>query len=193
MKKLMKLATALLLVMAFANTSNAQFSAGIDLALPFEDGYTFGYGVSAGYEHKIGDNMGVGGSIGYIRFGMEDIGEGFFENFSASSSNIPILGQFKYYFADNESGFYGKAELGMTLFSTSISYEYEALTGFDANFNPVYTTEKVDESNSEFYLTYGFGAGMLVTEQIDISAAYRIVSGDGGSFGYMDVAARYNF
>lgn len=196
MKNLLKLAVAAMALTVFSFNANAQFNAGIDIALPlgdFGDAASFGFGVSAGYEHKLGDNMGVGGEVGYLLFSGKDPEISGFMDYSSSYSMIPILAHFKYYFTENTSGAYGKVALGMSQYSAKIEYTYETITGFDSNFNPIYGTESISSSASEMYLTYGFGAGFLVNESIDIAAEYRIVSGDGGSLGYINIGAAYNF
>ncbi|MCB0402324.1 MAG: porin family protein [Flavobacteriales bacterium] len=196
MKNLFKLTAAGFAIVLFSFNANAQFNAGLDIALPmgdFADAASLGYGVSLGYEHKIGDNMGVGGEIGYMMYSTKDIGAGLFNDFSYSLSMVPILPYFKYYFTENTNGVYGKATLGMTLTTSSISYSFDVLSGFDANFNPIYTTQKFDDSSSDFDLTYGVGAGYLVNEKIDIAVEYRIIAASGSNANYLNFGAAYNF
>ena len=197
MKNLFKITVAVFAVAIFSFNANAQFNAGIDIALPmgdFADGASMGYGISAGYEHKMGDNMGIGGELGYLMFSSKtDLYDGFFDDVSYSQSMIPILAHFKYYFTENTNGMYAKAALGMTMYKVTLSYTSTQLTGFDSNLNPIYSTVEQDLSSSDTFLTYGVGAGYLVNEKIDIAAEYRIVSGDGGSADYINVGVAYNF
>lgn len=196
MKNFLKVTSAIAMVFVFSITSKAQFNAGIDIALPMgdlADAASIGYGVSIGYEHKIGDNMGVGGEVGYLIFSTKDPSSGIFDNYSSSMSMIPILGNFKYYFTDNESGLYGKAALGMSSYRVKVEYEIETISGFDSNFNPIYSKETFENTASEMYLTYGIGAGYLLTDLLDISLEYRIVDGDGGSANYINIGGAYTF
>lgn len=196
MKRLLKLSLAAIILSAFTINANAQFNAGIDLALPlgdFSNGAGVGFGASIGYEHKIGDNIGVGGELGYLMFTTKS--DDLFDDYSSSISMIPILGNFKYYFSENTNGAYGKAAIGMSMYKFSYSYSYETFVIDNSTFPPTLTpvTEKVDDSISKTYLTYGFGGGYLVNEKLDISAEYRIVSGDGGSLAYLNLGFGYNF
>ena len=54
----MKKSAALLLGSAFVSlTVSAQFSAGLEVALPDWEGVTTGIGASVGYEHEINENL----------------------------------------------------------------------------------------------------------------------------------------
>lgn len=208
MKKILKVVGVALCLVAFTQNSKAQFNVGLDVALPlgsFGEGSGIGFGGSAGYDHAIGDKMKIGGQVGLLRFGgketdAEKTASEYYDDYKHSSSTmlIPILGNFKYYFADNTNGFYGLASLGMTMYKykSETSYSYETLTGYDYTTNS-YTYETKEYSSkgdfSKTYLTYAVGAGYLINEKIDISARYMIVSGDGGSSNLMNLRVAYNF
>lgn len=201
MKKILKVVGVALCLVAFGQTAKAQFNVGLDLSMPMGDfgtGSGIGFGGSVGYDHAIGDNMKVGGQVGLLRFGGKTP-EGWDEDedYSSSTMLIPILGNFKYYFADNTNGFYGIGSLGMTMYKYKNEYTY---TTFDYNYNSTtYSwdiTEKKETVNNDFsktYLTYAVGAGYLINEKIDISARYTIVSGDGGTLNHLNMRVAYNF
>lgn len=165
MKKILKVVGVALCLVAFTQNSNAQvkFSAGLDVGKVLEEGYGLLYGINLGAELPIGDNMGACFNAGYDMIGND------FEGLSTSM--IPLLGGFKYYFTDNTSGAYAKLDLGMTQFRASGG-------GF---------------SSSSTDLTYGLGGGYLVNENIDLGLRYNIISGDGASTGLVAIRAAYNF
>ncbi len=165
MKKILKVVGVVLCLIAFTQNSNAQvkFSAGLDVGKVMQEGYGLLYGVSVGAELPIGDNMGVCFNTGYDLVGNEFDG--------LTTSMIPLMGGFKYYFSDNTSGAYGKADFGMTQFRASGE-------GF---------------SSSSTDLTFGAGAGYLVNENIDLGLRYNIINGEGESTGLIALRAAYNF
>lgn len=186
MKNLFKFLGAFILVTALTFNSNAQFraSGGLELGFALEDDFGLMYGASFGGEYGLADNMGITGQVGYI---MNTINSDFFEN--ASSSFIPMQLGYRYYFDSSENGPYVHGQIGVHIYK--LSYEYEAITGFDSNFNPTYETQEI--SASETYLSYAAGGGVIVNEKIDIGLRFNIISADGGSFEYIGVRTAYNF
>ena len=173
MKNFIKFAAVALIVAAFSTNVNAQIRAslGLEVALPFEDGYNFGIGASAGGEFLLGDNMGITAKIGYTALMVDADG--------GSASLIPMIAGFRYYLADNESGIYLTGQLGMTTFKYKQEYEFFGIK------------QTVEGSSTD--LSYAFGAGMLLGDNIDLGLGYNIISGDGGSFNYLGLRAAYNF
>lgn len=186
MKNLIKITGALLLVITFAQKSNAQFkvSAGLELGFALEDGYGLMYGLSVGGEYGLQDNMGITAQVGYI---MNTLDLGGFKD--ASSSFIPMQLGYKYYFDSNESGAYVHGQIGVHMYS--LSYEYETFDFDPVTFQLIPKTEKV--SNSDTYLSYAVGGGYLINEHIDLGARFNIISATGGSFNYIALRAAYNF
>ena len=165
MKKLMKFAAALLLVIAFAQNSNAQvkFNAGLDVGFATNDGLGLMYGGTVGAEKPLGDNMGLCFDAGYDIISND--GEG------VTSSLIPMQAGFKYYFTDNEGGLYAKADLGVSMYKISGGFISYSTTG----------------------LSYGAGLGYLASEHIDLGARFNMVSVEGGNLQYIAVRAAYRF
>ena len=193
MKNFIKFAAVALIVTAFTTNANAQFSAGLDVALPlgdFSEASSFGFGASVAYDFPLSDQMSVGGQAGYTLFPAKTP-DGAPDDYSASYANIPILGNFKYYFADNTNGFYGMASVGISIFSSKIEYTYESFEFVNGNFVTTEETFKADNSGS--YLTFAPGIGMILNEKIDLSARYMFISSEGSSTSYMNVRAAYVF
>lgn len=197
MKKILKVVGVALCLVAFTQNSKAQFGVGLDLSMPLGDfgkGYGIGLGGSVSYDHAIGDNMKIGGQVGYLRFGGKNIDEDpnplYDADFSSSLAMIPILGNFKYYFADNTNGFYGIASIGMSM--TTWKSSQNEVVGYDFATGK-FTLEKKSYSDSKTYLTFGFGAGYLINEKIDLSVRYMSVSSEGSASNFINLRAAYNF
>lgn len=173
MKNFIKFAAVALIVAAFSTNANAQFraSAGLEIALPLEDGFNFGIGASAGGEFLLGDNMGITAKVGYIALMLE--GDG------ASASLIPIIAGYRYYLSDNESGIYLTGQVGMTNFKIKQEFEFFGIK------------ETYESSTTE--LSYGIGAGVILGEKIDLGLGYNIIATEGDSFNYIGLRAAYNF
>jgi hypothetical protein len=114
--------TALLLLMvvsmATANAQHGRFSIGTDLGFPMGDFgklYDLGFGIPyVRYEHPIGDNIGIGATIGWMIFagGSSDV-DGYTTDVAADlMTQYQLLG--KYYFQEQQKGFYGMVEFGYT-------------------------------------------------------------------------------
>jgi hypothetical protein len=197
MKKILKVVGVALCLVAFTQNSKAQFNVGLDLAMPlgdFGDGFGVGFGGSVGYDHAIGDNMKIGGQVGLLRFGGKEPEVADPEDdYSSSIMLIPILANFKYYFADNTNGSYGVASLGMSMYK----YKYEhTYTDQEYNYTTGAITEVKETDNfdvSKTYLTFGVGAGYLINEKIDLSVRYMSVSSEGSASNLINLRAAYNF
>lgn len=178
MKNLIKITAALFLVVAFSFNSKAQFGAsvGLEVALPLGDFgnlASFGTGISAGGEFAIGDNIGLTAQIGYIYLLPADG--------LKSAYTMPMQAGFKYYFDSNESGFYGHGQIGVhTTGVTTDDFEFFGVT-----------VPGVSSSSTD--LSYAFGAGYLVSENIDLGARYNMIAGDGSTLSYISIRAAYNF
>ncbi len=170
MKKIIKIAAALLLVIAFAQNSKAQFSfnAGLDVGFVMEEGMGLMYGLALGGELPIGDNMGLTFETGYDMIMVE--GDG------ASAALIPFQAGLKYYFTDNEGGMYLHGQTGVTMYKVTVD-----LGGFGT------------ASASTTNLSFGVGPGFLVNEHIDLGADYNMILADGGSLSFIAVRAAYKF
>lgn len=169
MKNILKVVGVALCLVAFTQNSSAQIkiSAGADVGYVTNEGYGLAYGLALGVEKPLGDNMGLTFQTGYDMLAVE--GEG------ASASLIPLQAGFKYYFTDNEGGFYGHGQLGVTMHKVKVD------TGFGT----------YEASGS--YLSYAAGVGYLVGEHFDLGLRYNIVASEGSSLNYIALRAAYVF
>lgn len=169
MKNILKVVGVALCLVAFTQNSSAQIkvSAGADVGYVTNEGMGLMYGLALGVEKPMGDNMGLTFQTGYdmLTTDIED----------ASFSLIPFQAGFKYYFADNESGFYGHGQLGVTMYR--FTYDYGIVSG----------------SESKTYLSYAAGVGYLVGEHFDLGLRYNIVATEGTSLNYIALRAAYVF
>lgn len=144
---------------------NGRLSVGAELAMPmgdFGDAVGIGFGGTLGYEYPIGDAMGLGLRAGYMSFSGKDGGP--------SETVIPAQAFFKYYFQEQQSGFYAMANLG--IHSSSVKFDGESISSTDLSYAPE--------------LGYHLA-------NIDLGLRYQIISGDGGSSSYIGVRLAYVF
>lgn len=183
-KIMMGAAVCLLFTAASTKTTQAQngrFSIGAELALPmgdFGDGAGIGFGGSVGYEHPIGDMMGLGLRAGYLSFSGKDGGP--------SSSMIPAQAFFKYYFGEQQNGFYAMANLGIHNFKVKIP-EYTYTDPFTGQ-----TITLGGGSASSTDLSYAPEIGYHLAN-LDLGLRYQIISSDGGSTSYLGARIAYVF
>jgi hypothetical protein len=184
-KQLFVIASALLCTVgSFAQSGRP--SLGLELALPmgdFGDAYGLGYGLSGGYEHPLGDNLGLTGTIGYLMLSPDESIKDFIE----SSSMMPIQVGAKYYFSEQQSGPYGHVQVGVHNMSVkSKEFEFFGVT-------------VPSETSSSTNLSFAFGAGFVVNEKIDLGIRYNIITPDSDapddtkSSAYLGVRAAYMF
>lgn len=164
----MMIGGAALLVAANVSGQAMQISLGADVALPlgdFGDFYTLGIGPAAGFELPVGDNIGITAQLSYqILMPSSD-----FSDLVKSSSMIPAQVGLKYYFMDQQEGFYGHAMLG--IHSTSVTTEDQTITVL----GQTTTIEGSTESSSGF--SWGIGLGYQL-EKLDIGVRYNSISPD---------------
>ena len=148
-----------------------QISLGLDLALPmgdFGDVFSLGVGPAAGFELPVGDNLGITAQLAYqILMVKSD-----FSDFVDKASMIPIQLGVKYYFQDQQEGFYGQAQLGVHMMS-STSPERT-----DPGFPPFIPASTIpSETNSSTNFSWAIGAGYQL-EKLDFSLRYNSISPD---------------
>ena len=142
----MKKASLLILMVAgllsFTTISNAQsgrFSLGLDLGFPMGDFgklYDLGVGPTFRYEHPVGDNIGLSITTGILIFaGGSSDEDGFVTDVSAVSM-IPVQLGFKYYFTEQQLGFYGMAEVGIHSSTYASTDLYESRSSTDLSYAP---------------------------------------------------------
>jgi len=125
MKKLLLAVVVLALVSGLVNTSFAEgkISIGIggDLMLPLDSGFSNAYGIGFGGtgrgQYMVNEQFSAMLTTGFLLFTGKDIGGVKLDN----ATMIPILVGGKYYFGTGNMKFYGAADLGITIFKTSVS------------------------------------------------------------------------
>jgi len=180
MNKHVLLLTALTIA-SLASAQENRLSVGLEAGLPigdFGDVTTFGIGASVGYEVPVGDNLGVVAQVGYLYFAGKDYSIGIANIDGPNWSVIPAQVGAKYYFTENQEGFYAMGLVGIHALSYTVP-------GFSA------TLPEVTVSDTQ--LSFAPGLGYVVGENIDLALRYQIISGDGGSLSYMGVRAAYLF
>jgi outer membrane protein W len=163
MKKIMLGMAALVLAGGIQAQSN-QISLGADIALPmgdFGDGYSLGIGPTAGFELPVGDNLGVTLQVAYdILMPKSEL-----KDFIKSSSMLPAQVGLKYYFQEQQNGFYGQAQLGIHNMHSKTK---------DIDLGGV-TVEGVSTSSSNFSWAIGVGYQL---EKLDLGLRYNSISPD---------------
>lgn len=170
MKKVLLSFAALTLAGGLMAQSN-QISLGADLALPlgdFGDVYSLGVGPTAGFELPIGDNLGVTLQVSYMFLTVKED----FSDFLDKSSMLPAQAGLKYYFQDQQEGFYGHLQLGIHSSSaTSAEYTIPGIPGL----TPDVVVPSETESSTNF--SWAIGAGYQL-EKLDIGVRYNSISPD---------------
>ncbi len=163
MKKIMKTMCAIALIFAFSQNTTAQFkfSAGADIGMVTNEGSGLSYGLSVGGEYLVGENMGLTLQSGYSIVSNDYSG--------ISSSLMPYMAGFKYYFTNNEGGLYGHAQVGLASFKVG--------------------------SISSTNLSFAPGLGYLLNEHIDLGFRYQIVTANEGAdaINWIALRAAYQF
>lgn len=176
-----KLLSIFLVVIVFTGLVNAQSKMALNIgpliSLPmgdFGDGANLGFGGTAIFEMEFMSQLTGTLQSGYLTWGtdVDDV----------SFSAIPILVGGKYYFVHNV-GFYGQAQLGVSLFSTETPEI--TIPGFG-------TIGGGSSSSTEFTFALGAGYEVPVSSNfiVDVSGAFNIISNAnhisfrvGGKFG----------
>ncbi len=162
MKKLILSGVALAMAGSMMAQSN-QLSFGLDLGLPLGD---FGevasliVGPSVGFELPVGDNLGITAQLGYQIVSLKDDNP-----FIKSWTMLPIQAGLKYYFMDQQEGFYGHGQFGVH--TTTVKTEEINIGGL------VFPST----SNSNTNLSWGIGAGYQL-EKLDIGLRYNSIMPD---------------
>ncbi|MBA4311265.1 MAG: hypothetical protein C0417_01405 [Chlorobiaceae bacterium] len=176
MKKLVPVLMLVLLMtgIGLAQEGQMKLGVGVELLLPsgdFGDYAGTGIGGTANFLYQLNNQISLSGTAGYISWGGKsfDVGLG---TWDYSYSAIPILVGGRYYFTEGDARLYGSAEIGMYMFSftvTTPSYDY-----FGYTFQGGETTE----SSSEFTIAPGIGYEMKIGDNmnLDLTAKYLMIS-----------------
>ncbi len=168
MKKIVLSLAAVAFTLGAMAQSN-QLSLGVDLALPmgdFGDAYSLGVGPAVGFEVPVGDNLGVTVQVAYdILMVKSDLSD-----FIKSASMIPAQVGLKYYFMDQQEGFYGHGQLGIHASSVKSEEITISIPGLATITTPSETTSSTNFS-------WAIGAGYQM-EKLDIGIRYNSISPD---------------
>lgn len=163
---MMKL-TLSLAAMALAGSMAAQspqISLAADLGLPigdFGDFASFIVGPSVGFELPVGDKLGVTAQIGYQFVSLKNDNP-----FIKSYSMIPVQAGLKYYFTEQQLGFYAHGQVG--IHASTIKTEDFTILGV--------TVAGTSDSNTN--LSYALGVGYQL-EKLDLGLRYNAITPDG--------------
>lgn len=145
-----------------------RFSAGLELGLPmgdFGEAYSIGFGVTLGYEIPVGDNLGFMAQAGYISFGGKNMDVGPVSVKVDAAGMIPVQVGLKYYFTDNQEGFYAGLLTGLHMQSVK---------------EVTVSGTSIEEKNT---MKSNFGVaplvGYMVTENIDLALRYQMIFAKG--------------
>jgi len=147
-----------------ASAADGRLSIGAEVAMPmgtFGDAVSTGFGGSLRYEMPMGDNLGLTVTAGYITFSGKDFFDGISFNY------IPVQVGAKYYFQEQQNGFYGMVELGIHSGSTS-----------------------AEGSESSTDLSYAPALGYHLAN-IDIGLRYQMIATEGESTSYLGLRLAY--
>jgi outer membrane protein W len=148
-----------------------QLSFGVDLALPmgdFGDFASFGVGPAVGFEVPVGDVMAVTVQVSYEFLTPNSD----FKDQIKSMSMLPAQVGLKYFFQDQQEGFYGHGQLGIhSMSTTSEEYTIPGIPGFST------TTTVPSETTSSTNFSWAIGVGYQM-EKLDIGLRYNSISPD---------------
>jgi hypothetical protein len=141
-------------------------SLGAELALPtgdFGEVYPMGYGASVGYEHPVGEKLGVTLQAGYIMLGIDEAASSLIDK----SSMMPIQVGAKYYLSERGSGLYAHVQGGVHSLSVTTK---DLDLGFLGTFPGT--------TSSESYMSGAIGLGYVLNKKIDVGVRYNIIAPD---------------
>lgn len=155
------LTIALALSGASLLAQDKQISLGADLGLPLDplsEEYSFLVGPTAGFELPVGTNLGITLQVSYI---LPQAKSEFADELS-SSSLIPAQLGLKYYFQEQQKGFYGHAQVGIHSFTEKFKEIDLPGVHFDAR------------SETQTNLSWAIGVGYQL-DKFDIGLRYNAI------------------
>ncbi|KQS92722.1 outer membrane beta-barrel protein [Chryseobacterium sp. Leaf394] len=170
MKKLLLIASFVILGTTAANAQENGFKVGVHAGLPFNDGYSFNAGVDVAYTWALSDNFELGATTGYsYYFGKEFTVPGISmgpisipaQSYKFNIGSIPVAATAQYNF---DGGFNLGADLG-----------YAFLTG-DADGGGFYYQPKIGYTFAEKHTVYASYKGISKegTELSSVNIGYAI-------------------
>lgn len=155
-----------------SSAQRSRASLGLEYGIPMGDDADSLSGLFGGtgrYEIPVGDAMGITFTFGYLSYLLKNDIEG------VTSGEIPVQAGLKYYFQDQQEGFYGMAELGVHINIYSSDH-----TG-------------VNETTVTTNMSYAPGIGYIIGEKVDIGIRYQLISAEVGSSSYLGFRVAYVF
>lgn len=174
------------------SSSDGRFSIGAEVGLPmgnFGDFSNVGFGGSVRYEMPLSgsDNIALTGTAGYLSFSAKNSDAS--AGFSESVSLVPIMVGGKYYFTEQQNGFYVAVALGVTIGTFKETQPgTPAVTYFGVVVYPATPAETVSTSQTNF--TFAQGVGYALSNW-DFSVNYNDVTATGGSLAYLGLRVAY--
>ena len=190
MKKIIR---TLLLVSSIAACTSVlaqenRWSLGAEAGLPlgaFGETFVAGVGASARFEHPMNEKLAIIGTIGWQAFLAKDkivnVGVDLLIT-KYKSSMIPIMVGGKYYFTEQQSGFYGAFEFGLVATSGTVTTILSTQTGD--------TSSAVSSNSTDFSYAPSIGYHL---SNFDFGLRYQTISASGGSSKFLGVRIAYVF
>lgn len=164
-------ATALLSVQ-YSSAQSSRASLGIEYGIPMGDDADVFSGLFGGtgrYEIPVGGTMGVSFTFGFLSYMYKEDVEGF------THGEIPVQAGLRYYFQEQQEGFYGMAEAGVHIGIFSIE------------------AGGVNETETKAHMSYAPALGYIIGEKIDIGMRYQLISVESGTSSYLGFRLAYVF
>lgn len=191
------LVTGLISVSTISYAHDARVSLGLEVGIPmgtFGDNQGIGFGGSLRYEAPLGDNAAITATAGYLTFGGKDFTESGITIKGESTYMIPIQAGLKYYFMEQQQGFYGHVMLGVHMYKSSET-TYDLTTGV--------TTTK-DKLKAAFSyapeigyhldnLDFGLRYQLFAISSPVVNLATGEVTSESKSYGYLGLRVAYVF
>lgn len=157
-----------------ASAQNGRFSIGAEVSLPmgdFGDAVGIGVGGSLRYEIPMGDNLGLTATAGFLSFSAK-------ETDGITETMIPVQLGAKYYFQEQQEGFYGMVEVGIhSMTIKTPAYDFGII-------------QIPSESVSETDLSYAPEVGYHLAN-FDIGVRYQMIATTGSTTSYLGLRLAY--
>lgn len=160
-------------IFSYAQNGFHTIGVGAEVGLPtgdFGKVYNIGIGATAKAFYGITENGDITGTLGYIRFGLDD-DTGIM---SGSMGMIPIMFGYRH----NFEGLYAEPQLGLMMLTSNVTYKDDMGLGLGA----------LSGSASETKFSLGLGGGYQFGNW-DLGARFQIID----SMNFLGVRVGYNF
>ena len=173
------LACSSLLIGMVMHAQTTQLSLGADVMLPlgdFSEQASLGVGPALGVEFPVGTKAGLVVQLAYDFITPKD------DSSIDSWTMLPLQAGGKFYFKENQDGFYGSLLVGM---------HNQTVTTKEIDLGPILGTLP-STTESEAYFSWGLGLGYQLAK-FDFGARYNGITGKSGgsNWGYIGFRAAY--